>query len=421
MRRVQRRHGFERAVAPARGLADSRDRADFASLHIDHALHPDSARWADHCVAFANALNLPDRNGCGDRRSTCRNRTRRRRAPCTLRGVRSASFVSGEILALAHHRDDQVETVLLKLLRGAGPEGLGGMREFRALGNGFLWRPLLDVPRSALSDYARDHRLTWIDDPSNADTNLRRNFLRNEILPRLTQRWSDASTAISHSASWMRAASDFIGDEARRALATMHGDDTNCLRWQLWLDLPVALRDAVLRLWLRALNLPAPAFFHVEELEKQLRHAAQDRAPCVSWPGCEIRRYRDCIYAMAPLVDVGDWEFEWRGGELVLPTGETLAVIANGKPLTWSHTLTVRNRRGGERLKPSGHAHHRDVRLLLAGIRHRTLATFENSDDFRRRRTHRCRRFVRERRRARMARRKSCADRLRRIRKFTRS
>ena len=334
------------------------------ALHIDHALQPTSARWADHCAAFAHALNVPietievtvDRHaGTG-----LEDAARRARFAAFAKHLRE-----GEILALAHHRDDQVETVLLKLLRGAGPEGLGGMREFRALGNGFLWRPLLDVPRSALFDYARDNALTWIDDPSNADTNLRRNFLRNEILPRLTQRWSDASTAISHSAEWMRAASDFIGDEAQRALATMRGDNPDSMRWQAWLDLPAALRDAALRLWLRAFNLPAPAFFHVEELEKQLRRAAQDRAPCVSWPGCEIRRYRECIYAMAPLVDVGDWEFEWRGGELALPTGDQLVVIADGKLLTWSHALTVRNRRGGERLKPAGHAHHRDVRLLL--------------------------------------------------------
>jgi tRNA(Ile)-lysidine synthase len=334
------------------------------ALHIDHALQPDSARWADHCTVFANALNVPiqtiavtvDRHaGAGPEDAA-----RRARFAAFARHLRD-----GEILALAHHRDDQVETVLLKLLRGAGPEGLGGMREFRTLGSGFLWRPLLDVPRSALSDYARDNKLAWIDDPSNADTSLRRNFLRNEILPRLTQRWSDASSAISHSAAWMRAASDFIGDEAQRALATMRGEDADSLHWQAWLDLPAALRDAVLRLWLRTLNLPSPAFFHVEELEKQLRHAAQDRTPCIRWPGCEIRRYRGCIYAMTPLVDAGDWELEWLGGELALPSGDTLAVIADGKPLTWSHRLTVRNRRGGERLKPAGRAHHRDVRLLL--------------------------------------------------------
>lgn len=334
------------------------------ALHIDHALHADSATWAEQCGAFAKTLDVPvetlgvsvDRQ----RGTGLEDAARRARFAAFARHLRG-----GEILVLAHHRDDQVETVLLKLLRGAGPEGLGGMRAWRPFARGWLWRPLLDTPRSELLDYASSHRLPWLDDPSNVDTNLRRNFLRHEILPRLTQRWRDAPAAITHSAAWMRAAADFIGDEAQRALATMRGNDAASLRWQAWLDLPAALRDTVLRLWLRALDLPAPAFFHVEELERQLRQAAQERTPCIRWPGCEVRRYRDCIYAMTPLVDVGDWEFEWRGGALALPTGDTLAVVADGKPLTWSHTLIVRNRRGGERLKPAGHAHHRDVRLLL--------------------------------------------------------
>lgn len=342
-------------IARARGLR---------ALHINHALHADSTQWVGHCVAFAKALKIPIQaiDVAVDRQSGTGLEDAARRA-------RFAAFAhylrDGEILVLAHHRDDQIETVLLKLLRGAGPEGLGGMRAMRTFERGLLWRPLLDISQSTLFDYATTNRLSWLNDPSNADTNLRRNFLRHEIVPRLTQRWSDAPLAISHSSAWMRATADFINDEAQRAFATVRGDDHASLRWLAWLDLPTALRDAVLRLWLRALNLPAPAFFHVEELEKQLRNAAQDRTPCISWPGCEIRRYRDCIFAMTPLIDVGDWELEWLGGALELPTGDTLAVIANETPLTWTHTLTVRNRRGGERLKPAGHAHRRDIRLLL--------------------------------------------------------
>lgn len=357
--------GLDSTVLLHRLAASALARArNLRAVHVDHALHANSAKWAEHCVSFATALNVPIE--CVD---AAVDRQRGTGLEDAARRARFAAFASrlrdDEILVLAHHRDDQVETVLLKLLRGAGPEGLGGMRALRPFARGLLSRPLLDTPRSELVDYASAHRLPWLDDPSNADTNLRRNFLRHEILPRLAERWSDASAAITHSAAWMRAAADFIGDEAQHALATMRGDDPASLRWQPWLDLPSALRDTVLRLWLRALDLPAPAFFHVEELEKQLRQAAQDRRPCVRWPGGEIRRYRDCLYAMTPLADVGDWELHWRGGELALPTGDSLAVIAGGAPMTWPNALTVRNRRGGERLKPAGHVHHRDVRLLL--------------------------------------------------------
>jgi tRNA(Ile)-lysidine synthase len=189
------------------------------ALHIDHALHADSATWAEQCGAFAKTLDVPV-----ETLGVSVDRQRGTGLEDAARRARFAAFAThlrgGEILVLAHHRDDQVETVLLKLLRGAGPEGLGGMRAWRPFARGWLWRPLLDTPRSELLDYASSHRLPWLDDPSNVDTNLRRNFLRHEILPRLTQRWRDAPAAITHSAAWMRAAADFIGVRSRRCAAT---------------------------------------------------------------------------------------------------------------------------------------------------------------------------------------------------------
>jgi tRNA(Ile)-lysidine synthase len=342
-------------VARVRGLR---------AIHVDHGLHDDSARWAAHCVDIANALGVPIdvvrvevKHGLGTGPEDAARRARF--------DVFEHRLHDDEFVVLAHHADDQAETVLLKLLRGAGPEGLGGMRALRPFANGYLWRPLLDVPKSALSAYAHQHNLRWIEDPSNADTRLRRNFIRHDILPRLAQRWPDVSVALSHSAEWARAVSDHIEDEARAALQHMRGDNPATLRWESWLALSDALRDAVLRLWLRGLNLPQPAFFHVVEIERQLRHAAADRSPCVGWTGCEIRRYRDFIYAMPPIVVDSAWQLAWNDGDLVLPDGSSLSLRSDG-PRT---ALVVRNRRGGERIKPAG-AHRRDVRLLLqeAGV-----------------------------------------------------
>src|SRR5690606_16347607 len=105
-------------------------------------------------------------------------------------------LAAGEILALAHHRDDQVETLLLKLLRGAGAEGLGAMRPWRALAAGWLWRPFLDLPRTALADYAQAAGLTWVDDPSNTDQRMDRNYLRHRVLPLLRERWPRSDAVI---------------------------------------------------------------------------------------------------------------------------------------------------------------------------------------------------------------------------------
>jgi len=328
-------------------------------IHVDHGLHADSAHWSAQCVEFAASLDVPIMI---EHAMVVPRDEGLEAAARSARYERFRSVMhSGEVIALAHHADDQAETILLKLLRGAGPEGLGGMRAMRPFGTGFLWRPLLELPRDALADYAREHALVWSDDPSNADTRLRRNFLRHEILPRLAERWPDTSVALAHSAAWTRAAADHIDAEARTELARLRGGSSQ-LSWREWLTLSDALRDAVLRLWLRELGLPPPAFFHVAEIERQLCNAAPDRSPCVRWAGCEVRRYRDFIYAMLPLAADSDWESEWDGRELRLPDGTSLSLRGEAG---FAAPLRVRNRRGGERIKPAGHEHHRDVRLLL--------------------------------------------------------
>ena len=342
------------------------------ALHVDHGLHADSARWAQHCSTFAANLGIElamvevgvaHATGSGPE--------------AAARKARQSAYAEhlspGEILALAQHRDDQAETILLKLLRGAGPEGLGGMRTLRSVGKSYWWRPLLAVPRAILAEYAHTHGLRWIDDPSNTDTRLRRNFLRHEILPRLTQRWPNAQVALAHSATWARAAADFIGDEAQHALTRIQGSNPITLAWRPWLELHAAVRDPVLRLWLRQLDLAEPAHFHVVEIERQLRTAGVDRLPCVRWPGSEIRRYRDLLYAMPPLAPVpNDWEASWDGSAFALPGCGTLAFASDTQAVVVHLTspLQVRYRRGGERLKPVGHAHTRELRLLLqeAGI-----------------------------------------------------
>ena len=352
-------------------LPPARERG-LRALHVDHGLHARSAEWSAHCSAFAAQLAVPfiaatatvtaSGKGVEDAARSARYR------------IFAEHLQQGEWLALAHHADDQAETVLLKLLRGAGPQGLGGMRAQREFGRGRLWRPLLNLPRQLLRDYAQAHGLRWIEDPSNLDTHLRRNFLRAEVLPRVTQRWPDATVAIAHSAAWARAAADFVDDHAQRALAQLKGVDPATLNWRDWLQLPDALRDPVLRLWLRALGFEEPAHFHVAELERQLRGAADDRAPCVRWDQCELRRYRDLLYAMRPIVPVSEhWQTSWNGSPLALPGGGMLALRCEDASATTApddRTLTVHYRGGGEHIKPAGSTHTRELRLLLqeAGV-----------------------------------------------------
>ncbi len=355
----------ESQAARARGLR---------AVHVDHRLQADSAAWSRHCEDFAAKLGVP----------LVTRTVEVARAPglgleATARRARygtiEAMLADGEIVALAHHRDDQAETVLLKLLRGAGPEGLGAMRTLRRLGRGYAWRPLLSLSRAMLRGYAERHGLAWIEDPSNADVSLDRNFLRIEVLPRITRRWPEAETSIAQSAAWARAAADFIDEEAERALARVQGLDPSTLRFREWLALPDALRDPVLRKWLRAVALPEPTQFQVAELVRQLGEAGEDRQPCVRWPGVEVRRYRDLLYALPPLqLPPLDWSAAFTGATLVLPADIGSLSLAPATPAAEPPRLAepahVRFRRGGESLRLHGGAHTRELRDLLqeAGI-----------------------------------------------------
>ncbi|HXO99656.1 MAG TPA: tRNA lysidine(34) synthetase TilS [Luteibacter sp.] len=283
------------------------------------------------------------------------------------RRARRAAFAAdirpGERLVLAHHRDDQVETVLLKLLRGAGPEGLAGMRDQRPLGAGILWRPLLDLPRAALLDHVAVHGLGTIHDPSNDDPRIARGYLRGTIVPALTSQWPQAAFSITHSARLCRDAADTLRDAWMEALDRLR-DERDTLDASGWLALPTAWRSPLLEHWLHTAGLSAPTTAQREVLERQIREAAAERLPLVGWAGTEVRVWRGRLWAMRRLGAFDEnWSATWQGEPLPLPGGGTLTLAPSGGRLDAG--VTVRYRRGGETLKPAGDRHTRHLRDLF--------------------------------------------------------
>ncbi|MBN8728783.1 MAG: tRNA lysidine(34) synthetase TilS [Xanthomonadales bacterium] len=357
-------HGLARtAAARTRGLR---------AVHVDHGIHADSGAWAAHCRRFAGDLGVPLR--------VCRVEVARdggEGLEANARRVRHAairtSMADGEIAAFAHHRDDQAETVLLKLLRSAGPEGLGGMRDLRRYSPGLAWRPLLELPRRALEAYARRHGLRWIEDPSNADAGIERNFLRKDVMPLLARRWPDAVERFAQSATWMRAAAEYIDAQVEDALPDLVGADPATLDVRRWLALPAALRDPLLRRWLRDLGLPGPSRHQLAELERQLATAAEDRLPCLRWPGVELRRYRGLLYAMVPLLEPPSaWSAPFDGDALALPVelGVLRLVGQGGTPVRLAEPWQAHFRRDGGQLRLDAAGPTRELRKLFqeAGV-----------------------------------------------------
>jgi tRNA(Ile)-lysidine synthase len=332
------------------------------ALHVDHGLHADSYLWAEHCRHFCAALELRCEvlpvhvdTGRGDGLEAAARRARY--------AALAGDLHAGEWLLLGHHRDDQAETVLLKLLRGAGPQGLGGMRVFRPLGGGQLWRPLLDCSRAQLHAYVDAHQLDCIDDSSNRDIRLARNLLRHEILPRLLPQWPQAVDSIVHSARLCAAAAAALRTQWLATLDDLQDAASGSIRAEGWLALDAALREPLLDHWLHARGFTAPTTAQRRQLERQcLARAGQ--MPCVRWPGVELHIWRGRLWALPPAPAVpADWTASWRGERLTLPDGGTLCLSAPAARL--ENLLEVRLRRGGERIKPTGDAHTRELRDLF--------------------------------------------------------
>lgn len=342
------------------------------SVHVDHGLHPDSAAWAQHCRAFAAELGVECAVLQVDARPTP-GQSREAAARAARYSALASWLQSADVLLTAHHREDQAETVLLQLLRGAGSAGLAAMPAHTSLGAGVLARPLLAVPRQALRNYAAHYDLLWVEDPSNFDTSLDRNYLRHEIMPRLRARWPAADANLSRAAQHQGETMALLDALARYDVQRAQAPQPGVLRVDRLLELDEPRQRNALRGWLRERGLPLPSARILRQIGTNVLRAGWDREPCVTWPGAQLRRYRNGLYAMKPLAPVAaGTSLEWRPdeGPLQLPyeAGELHAHRARGRGLRYEPgqgPLRIRFRQGGERCRPAGAAHTRTVKALF--------------------------------------------------------
>jgi len=326
------------------------------AVHVHHGLQSDADEWATHCQRVCEQWQVPLQivrvqvdAAAGDG------------VEAAARRARHAAFAGllrpGEWLALAHHRDDQAETFLLRALRGSGVEGLAAMRERRDFGAGQLWRPLLRVPRAALEAHARQHGLQWIDDPSNGEDAFDRNFLRNAVMPLLATRWPDAAAVFARSAALAGEAATLLQAQDERWLhACRDGDEGHALPVAALSALPEPACARVLRLWARQCGLPPLPGNGVARIRHDLLGAGHDRQAEFRWQDARIVRWRDRLHAVAGLrAWPPGWQADWDGhASLALPDGGMLAL--HGAP-GFDAPLRVRQRQGGERIHLPGRAH----------------------------------------------------------------
>jgi tRNA(Ile)-lysidine synthase len=295
-----------------------KDHPGVSALHVHHGLSPNADQWAKFCIRLCKAWNIPlsvrrvkvGKSGKG--------------LEAAARQARYAAFKrdKSDVIALAHHLDDQAETVLMNLLRGAGMRGASGMQPLARFEGKLFARPLLDLSRQAILEHARRHGLEWIEDESNADEALTRNFVRRRLGPLIETRFPQWKRSLA------RAARHFSDKE----------DHANRL----------------LREFLKSKGLQAPSEAKLVEMLKQL--TSQGARTRLEHEGKTLRVYRNRVFtdaarAGSPFTCVS-WNGERRlkipalGGELRFRTGQGIAssLIRNKK-------LEVRLRSGGERLQ----------------------------------------------------------------------
>ena len=346
-------------------LASVRPRG-LRAIHVHHGLHAEADTWAAHCEHACAALGVP----LAIERVTV---VAAGEGPeAAARQARHAGFRrqlgAGEWLALAHHRDDQAETFLLRALRASGPDGLAAMRRLRAFGRGTLWRPLLELPRTCLRAYADAHAIPWIEDPGNACSEFDRNFLRHEVMPLLRTRWPQADAAFAQAARLADDAHRLLsaGDEAELDRTRANGEPT-LLRLSTLLRMAPTLRARVLRLWVRTLGLPPLPGSALAHIERDVLGCAPERNAAYQWGDARIERWGDLLHASTRLPPIPrDWARVWDGVEpLHLPDGSRLR-LRGGRG--FARPVRVRPRLGGERIDLPGRTHSTSLKKHLQAI-----------------------------------------------------
>lgn len=335
-----------------------------SAIHVHHGLQPVADAWAAHCAGLCEQWGVP----CAVERVEV-DRTSGRGIEAAARAARYTALQmhigAGHVLLTAHQQDDQAETVLLQLLRGAGVPGLAAMPARAAFGAGYLARPLLAFPRAALDAYAHAHALSWLEDESNRDPRYARNVLRHTVLPLVQTHWPQAAEAIARSAAHAAEASAVLDEVARadwQQIAIPEAAETLSIPGLQALS--PARRRNVIRYWLRAECGAAPSAAHLDEILNHVMQRPRSGHARVGWPGVEVHRYRDRLYMLAPLQPVpAEFEVAWDlAAPLPLPALgyriEAVPAIGRGlAPTRLQAPLHLRLRRGGEICRLRGHRH----------------------------------------------------------------
>ncbi len=338
-----------------------------AAVHVNHGIQEEAASWQGFCENLCASLDIPVRCRSVDLKLAETTGSLENAARIARYQVFEELIEADTVLLQAHHRDDQMETLLLRLMRGAGAQGLSGIPSARKLGAGRLLRPLLEFDRVELLSYARRNELEWVEDASNADQNFDRNYCRHTLLPMIEERWP------AYRESWSKTVT--LESESlalQQALAEIDlqaclNEDARGLKLDALILLDDPRRRNLLRYWIASKGLADLGWNRLRQLSLEVLSAAEDSA-CLEGDGFSLMRFQGNLFALKsdshrqqPEQDL-QWNLvaavEGDSNEISLQeNGSLRCSVEAGRGLSvrkTGETLQIRYRRGGESCRLTG-------------------------------------------------------------------
>ena len=329
------------------------------AIHINHNLHETSKEWVDFVTDACKKYKLPliiesinpKQEGFG--------------LEAEAREQRYKKFkeiiLDNECLLTAHHLDDQIETMLFRIFRGTGLDGLRSIRKKAKFGKGLLCRPLINIPREAIEQYAKLNDIKWIEDPSNKNIDFDRNYLRNNIVPSIKKRWPNAQKTITRLSS--------LAENNQKLLHELAKEDIGEIEKFNVLDIGILSNKSSLRInnifrfMILKNKMGIPSLKVLENGIETLINAKSD-SPIITWDGFSIRRYKNTLYFFNPDLkqdEIRPLKMKWFIDETINLGGNRGSIQARfikGQGIALNKcpkSLEIKYRKGGEQIKPSGH------------------------------------------------------------------
>jgi tRNA(Ile)-lysidine synthase len=339
---------------------------NLSAIHVHHGISPHADAWQISCQQLCSQLDIT----CNVQPVALDHQSASG-LEAEARAMRYQQYAkqSVDFIALGHHRDDQAETLMLQLLRGSGVKGLSAMAKYRQFsGQPDYLRPLLDVDRSVIVDWARVHHLCWVEDESNADTRYARNFLRHDLLPMLGQRYPAWRETLARSAENLAEASSLLDELAK--MDAQNGIDKQRLYCPYIKQISPARARNLLRYFIAQCGCCMPSRDKLADMLRQIINTEHDNHMAIQHNNHTLYRYQNYVYLVEQL-PIMDQSAQWiwpAENELNIAALGRLAVLQNlggGIAKEKFIGINVRLRQGGEVMRPDCKRPRRKLKDLL--------------------------------------------------------